>query len=107
MEVAKKLIKIFGLESQEDQFIQFSKDRTFSEHRFAIDASKLHRLGWHTQVSFEDGLMKTSELYHRELLSVLSVQWYKANFNNWDDAEKSLVPHPRNRPIGIETDYKW
>jgi len=82
LEVAKKLIKIYKLEDNEKEFIEYSPDRQFSEQRYAIDASKLHRLGWKPEVEFDEGLNKT-------------IAWYKDNFNNWENAETSLVPHPK------------
>jgi len=82
LETAKKLIQLFGLEGRENQYIQFVPDRNFAECRYAIDATKLHKLGWKPDVSFEDGLQRT-------------IAWYKKNFNNWENAETSLVPHPK------------
>ena len=50
-----------------EQLITFVADRPGHDHRYAIDASKLHReLGWSPTETFESGLRKT-------------VQWYLSN----------------------------
>ena len=44
--------------------ITFVKDRPGHDHRYAIDASKLHReLGWKPAESFESGIRKTVQWY--------------------------------------------
>ncbi|HVN91659.1 MAG TPA: dTDP-glucose 4,6-dehydratase [Candidatus Binataceae bacterium] len=51
--------------------IKFVTDRPGHDHRYAIDASKIHReLSWTPQESFDSGLFKT-------------VQWYVENSDWW------------------------
>jgi dTDP-glucose 4,6-dehydratase len=45
-------------------------DRPGHDRRYAVNASKLHALGWKPQVSFSDGIAKT-------------VAWYRANESWW------------------------
>jgi dTDP-glucose 4,6-dehydratase len=45
-------------------------DRPGHDRRYAIDAAKLHALGWRPQTSFEDGINHT-------------VDWYRANESWW------------------------
>jgi dTDP-D-glucose 4,6-dehydratase len=51
---------MFGLEDQQSNCIEFVPDRQFSEYRYAIDAAKLHSLGWKPQIDFKEGLKRTS-----------------------------------------------
>jgi len=77
----QKLIKKFGLQGQENEYVQFYPDRAFNDRRYSIDSTKLTELGWEPVVDFDEGLDKT-------------VEWYNKNFNNWSSAESALVPHP-------------
>jgi UDP-glucose 4,6-dehydratase len=45
VEVAKQLLKIFGLQDKEDEFLTFVPDRNFNDLRYTINSSKLHALG--------------------------------------------------------------
>ena len=40
--------------------IVFVEDRAFNDRRYAVDATRLLRLGWSPKVQFEDGIGKTS-----------------------------------------------
>jgi UDP-glucose 4,6-dehydratase len=59
LEVAKKLLQLFGLEKREDELITFVKDRAFNDRRYSINSSKLDSLGWKQQISWEEGLKRT------------------------------------------------
>lgn len=64
LDVAKKLVKIFG--KNEDSII-FVKDRAGHDRRYAVDSSKIKReLGWQPEHEFDVWLGKT-------------VDWYKDN----------------------------
>ena len=43
--------------------IRFVTDRPGHDRRYAIDCSRLHRLGWRPKVSFEEGIRTTVEWY--------------------------------------------
>ncbi|KAI9147058.1 dtdp-glucose 4,6-dehydratase [Paramyrothecium foliicola] len=68
LELCNKLIDIFGLRDSQ-RWISFAEDRLFNDFRYAINDTKLQKLGWKQQVSFEDGLRRT-------------VEWYR-DFPNW------------------------
>lgn len=80
--VAKTLLKIFGLQDKEDEYITFVPDRKFNDLRYTINSSKLHALGWKEEMSWEDGLKTT-------------VEWYKKYTKRYGDIESALVAHPR------------
>ena len=64
LEVAKKLLKIFG---KNESHIKFVKDRPGHDRRYAIDWSRVKKeLGWRPKYGFDTWLGKT-------------VEWYKAN----------------------------
>jgi dTDP-D-glucose 4,6-dehydratase len=62
-ELAKRLLSKFGIKKEEESKYIFNvEDRAFNDCRYHIDASKLHRLGWHPRIDFEEGLDRTSKL---------------------------------------------
>lgn len=62
LEIAKKLLKIFG--KDEKKYIKFVKDRPGHDRRYAIDWSKLKKLGWKPKYSdLDKGLGETVNLY--------------------------------------------
>uniref|UniRef100_A0A7S4CQY0 NAD(P)-binding domain-containing protein n=1 Tax=Eutreptiella gymnastica TaxID=73025 RepID=A0A7S4CQY0_9EUGL len=83
LQVIKALIKIFGLEAEEDKYMTYVKDRAFNDVRYSIDSSKLHSLGWQPEMPWEEGLRRT-------------VEWYcKAeNLARWPNYKSGLVAHP-------------
>ena len=80
--VAKTLLKIFGLENEEEKWIKFVPDRNFNDLRYTINSSKLQELGWTEKMSWEEGLKHT-------------VEWYKKNTYRYGDISNALVAHPR------------
>ena len=82
VDVAHTLIKIMGLQDQEDTLITYVPDRAFNDLRYTIDNSALSSLGWKEQVSWEDGLAKT-------------VDWYRKFSHRYKDIDRALVAHPR------------
>lgn len=46
-----------------ESLIRFVRDREGHDRRYAMDASKLHALGWDRQHNFEDGLRETIQWY--------------------------------------------
>lgn len=83
LEMARRLILLFGHKEEEiDQHIEFVRDRAFNDTRYAIDCSKLEKLGWEPKVEFDAGLLKT-------------IEWYKNCTESWwGDISSALVPHP-------------
>lgn len=80
--VAKDLIKILGKEDKEKDLITFVPDRKFNDLRYTINSSKLHKLGWKEEMSWEDGIRTT-------------VEWYKKYTKRYGNIDNALVAHPR------------
>ena len=95
VKVAKTLLKIFGLEDKEDEYITYVPDRQFNDLRYTINSSKLHELGWTEEMSWEEGLKTT-------------VDWYKEFTSRYGNIENALVAHPRMldpiQPESVTTD---
>lgn len=64
IDVAKKLLGIFGFNDME-YWIQYTRDRQFNDRRYAVDGTKLRKLGWTQQVSLEEGLAATMNWYSK------------------------------------------
>lgn len=80
--IAKLLLKQFNITNIE-KYCRFVEDRAFNDKRYAIDSTKIQRLGWSPKVDFVDGIKKT-------------VEWYRIYHNNWWDTriEEALIAHP-------------
>ena len=68
LEVVKTIIKILG---KSEDLIEFVKDRPGHDKRYAIDPSKLEKLGWKPTYTFETGISQT-------------IQWYLDNKEWWE-----------------------
>lgn len=92
LEVVRAVLREFELEDEdEDNHIEYVRDRAFNDTRYNIVSDKLRSLGpsgWSPRVSFEDGLRDT-------------VRWYKNNGHVFGDISDVLVAHPRYK--GIQT----
>lgn len=85
LDVARRLLKAFGLDDKESEYLEHVEDRLFNDLRYYIDTSETEKLGWKPEVTFEDGLAKT-------------IEWYRnpANASNWiAPVDTALVAHPR------------
>ncbi len=51
-----------------DNFIEYVTDRPYNDLRYLMDSSKLQRLGWEPQTSWEEGIEKTSKEYANIML---------------------------------------
>ena len=68
LEVAKKLLKLFG---KDESYLKFVKDRAGHDRRYAVDWGKIKReLGWKPLYGFDEWLVRT-------------VDWYKKNEQWW------------------------
>ncbi|KAG2186421.1 hypothetical protein INT43_002859 [Umbelopsis isabellina] len=82
LDLARRLIRLFGLEDKMEHHIEFVQDRAFNDQRYAVDCSKLERLGWRPKTPFDVGLVK-------------SINWYREHADEWwGDISCALVPHP-------------
>ena len=82
IDVARALLKQFGLEDKEDEYITFVDDRKFNDLRYTINSTKLHKLGWTEKMPWDEGLKTT-------------VDWYKKYTDRYGNIEQALVAHPR------------
>lgn len=60
IELAHRLIREMGMPQPIDNYIEYVEDRAFNDLRYAIDTSKLQKLGWKPSVNFDKGLSMTS-----------------------------------------------
>lgn len=72
IEVTKKLLKILG---KDDSYIEYVGHRLGHDFRYACDATKIKKLGWKVQHSFDEWLERT-------------VLWYKKNQWWWRPLKK-------------------
>jgi hypothetical protein len=80
IQLAEKLLGLFG-QTDVKAWIQHTHDRKFNDRRYAVDGSKLHKLGWKQRTKFETALEAT-------------VDWY-GKFSGWfGDIEGVLTAHP-------------
>ena len=80
LQLAEKLIGLFGM-TDSGNWIQYTRDRKFNDRRYAVDGSKLEKLGWKQRTSFDAALQVT-------------VDWY-GKFAGWfGDIEGVLTAHP-------------
>ncbi|MEH7454269.1 dTDP-glucose 4,6-dehydratase [Gottfriedia acidiceleris] len=68
LEVVKTIISTLG---KSEDLIEFVKDRLGHDKRYAIDPSKLEKLGWKPTYNFDTGIAQT-------------VRWYVDNKEWWD-----------------------
>lgn len=67
LEVVKTIIHALG---KSDELIEFVTDRLGHDKRYAIDPTKLEKLGWKPKYSFETGIAQT-------------IEWYQVNGDWW------------------------
>jgi dTDP-glucose 4,6-dehydratase len=87
LDLAKHVLRACGHNSDDPEvlklWIEHVRDRPFNDSRYAINSSRLEKLGWQPKKSFEDGLRETIEWY-----KLYSDIWWKESLNN------SLKGHP-------------
>jgi dTDP-glucose 4,6-dehydratase len=86
LELCSKLLTEIGIphEGPEEfsKWVKYTHDRPFNDHRYAVDGTKLRKLGWDQKTSFADGLK-------------ITVNWYKQFGEQWwGDISKVLSPFP-------------
>ena len=62
-----------------ETMIEFAGDRPGHDFRYSLHCEKIHRLGWRSQVSFEEGLQRT-------------VDWYRTNEWWWRRLVRPIEP---------------
>jgi hypothetical protein len=80
-DLSLKLLSHFDISTPSAHtWIEFTKDRPFNDKRYAIDSTKLRRLGWEQKTSFEEGLK-------------ITVDWYREFGKGWwGDVSSVLTP---------------
>lgn len=84
LQTLRALLKLFGWEDKEHQYVRYVKDRAFSDARYHVESSALEQLGWSQQVDFETGISLTRDWY----MKTDSVQHWNA------DIATALRAHP-------------
>ncbi|KAI0564258.1 dTDP-glucose 4,6-dehydratase [Gracilaria domingensis] len=93
LQVVRDCVKAFDLQDSQDPnaYITFVKDREVNDHHYRIDSSKLKKLGWKNQMSWEQGVRLTAEWYSNE-----------QNLRRWPDFKRGLVAHPTHKAAADE-----
>jgi len=73
LDLTTTLLRLCG--RSHETHVRHVEDRPGHDRRYAIDAAKLHALGWHPQVSFDEGIART-------------VEWYRNNEPWWRPLRK-------------------
>lgn len=71
---------MFGI-PEIDSWIVHTRDRPFNDRRYAVDGSKLRKLGWTQSTTFEEGLAAT-------------VEWYRTFSGWWGNIDNVLTAFP-------------
>lgn len=93
-QLCEMLLHQFGRDPKLDweDYVVHTEDRPFNDRRYAVDDSKLRRLGWHQKIPFADALE-------------ITVDWYRQFGDRWwGDISHVLVPHstgPRAGGVAI------
>ena len=77
LEVAKEILSLMG----KDNLIEFVEDRPGHDVRYALDSSKIRKLGWRPKYSFKEALEKT-------------INWYLNNKWWWKPLATEKILHP-------------
>ncbi len=78
--VAKMILKIMG---KSESMLKFVEDRPGNDRRYAIDSSKMQKLGWeplYPEDKFEQGLIETVNWY------LTNEEWVKNSWHNHSEA---------------------
>jgi len=67
LSITKTILKKMG---RGREMIEFVKDRPGHDFRYSLDITKIRKLGWKPEVSFEEGIEKT-------------ISWYQKNIDWW------------------------
>lgn len=67
LEVIQIVLKIMKPEQNINDWVKYVDDRLFQDHRYCIDTTKLSKLGWKKQISFEDAVKDVIQYKNRSL----------------------------------------
>lgn len=56
-------MQLKGVSTEEEiaQFLEYVEDRPYNDLRYSMDSTRLRQLGWSPQVTWQQGIDKTSE----------------------------------------------
>lgn len=83
--IIKVLNKITGNNKTPNKLIKYVKDRKGHDKRYAIDPSKIeNKIKWESQISFEDGILKTVNWYlnNKQWLNKVTSEEYQRYCEN-------------------------
>ncbi len=75
IEIVKMIIRLMN---KDESYIRFVKDRPGHDYRYALDNTKIRKIGWAPSVDIEEGLMRT-------------IEWYKNNVTWWKPLKNKLA----------------
>jgi dTDP-glucose 4,6-dehydratase len=73
LDLTRALVRLCGRSM--DTHVTHVTDRAGHDRRYAVDATRLHEIGWKPQIPFDDGIAQT-------------VAWYRANESWWRPLKK-------------------
>lgn len=86
LELCGKILTSMGIPheapGESRRWIKYTHDRPFNDRRYAVDGTKLRRLGWEQKTTIEEGLRTTVDWYRR-----FGEVW-------WGDISHVLTPFP-------------
>ncbi|KAM4055297.1 GDP-mannose 4,6 dehydratase [Hirsutella rhossiliensis] len=86
LELSGKILDASGIgvdnAERSRNWVKWTKDRPFNDRRYAVDGTKLRKLGWQQRTGLEDGLRITVDWYRR-----FGELW-------WGDISHVLTPFP-------------
>ena len=65
-QVAEKICELMNVEGDVEDHIEYVRDREFNDYRYAIDGSKLERMGWSATTTFDEGMRETGRKLWKE-----------------------------------------
>ena len=58
-QVAETVWRLMNKEGDVEEHIEYVRDREFNDFRYAIDGTKLEKMGWTASTTFEEGMKET------------------------------------------------
>jgi len=73
LDIQRRIAGIILPGEKPQDYLNYVEDRPFNDQRYAIDLTKLRKLGWEQNISFDEGLGST-------------IDWYKNNGDYWKES---------------------
>ena len=62
MEVVQKIVAIMKSDENIENFIEYVPDRLYQDYRYSIDCSKLKKLGWENEITFDQAIINVIDI---------------------------------------------